>query len=183
MWSPWKFSSLSRCYIVFLLYSLLPAGERADCAPDEEVAEVRSYKWCSCCRWTESQREGNLVPEAHLRSGQVQPHQPQAGAGAGHDSPRMVRQGIQASFDLSLSWQRSHPICRARRKVIADIAFNYKHGQPIPRVEYTPEENTTWALVYDKVRKQSLLLSIERDLRFTSSCLGEHLWFTRSTWP
>ena len=41
--------------------------------------------------------------------------------------------------------------------MIADIAFNYKHGQPIPRVEYTPEENTTWALVYDKVGKQSLL--------------------------
>ena len=84
-------------YIVFLLYSVLPAGERADCAPDEEVAEMRSHKWRTCCRWTESQREGNLVPEAHLRSGQVQPHQPQAGAGTGHDSPGMVGQGIQAS--------------------------------------------------------------------------------------
>ena len=65
-------------YIVFLLYSVLPAGERADCAPDEEIAEVRSYKWSSRCCWKESQCEGNLVPEAHLRSGQVQPHQPQA---------------------------------------------------------------------------------------------------------
>ena len=80
-----------------MLYSLFPASQRADCAPDEEVAEVRSYKWRSRGRWTESQREGNMVPEAHLRSGQVQPHQPQAGAGAGHDSPGMVGQGIQAS--------------------------------------------------------------------------------------
>ena len=35
--------------------------------------------------------------------------------------------------------------------MIADIAFNYKHGQQIPNVEYTQEENTVWSLVYDKV--------------------------------
>ena len=65
----------------------------------------------------------------------------------------MVGQGIQASpcarlLELAIGLIQ---ISRARRKVIADIAFNYKHGQPIPRVEYTPEENTVWALVYDKV--------------------------------
>ena len=41
---------------------------------------------------------------------------------------------------------------RARRKVIADISFNYKYGEKIPRIEYTPEENATWAAVYDKVK-------------------------------
>ncbi|CAL8079164.1 unnamed protein product [Orchesella dallaii] len=40
---------------------------------------------------------------------------------------------------------------RARRKMIADIAFDFKFGDPIPRVEYLETEITTWRHVFNKV--------------------------------
>jgi len=43
-------------------------------------------------------------------------------------------------------------VYRERRKYFADIAYNYKHGQEIPRVEYTPEEIKTWATIYNKLK-------------------------------
>ncbi|KAL9649354.1 hypothetical protein ABK040_016181 [Willaertia magna] len=40
---------------------------------------------------------------------------------------------------------------RDRRKMISEIALNYKHGTPIPKINYTKAENQTWKIIYDKL--------------------------------
>uniref|UniRef100_A0A674CDD8 Tyrosine 3-monooxygenase n=1 Tax=Salmo trutta TaxID=8032 RepID=A0A674CDD8_SALTR len=46
----------------------------------------------------------------------------------------------------------SDPEYRKRRRFIAELAANYKQGEPLPRVEYTPEEVATWREVYRTLR-------------------------------
>uniref|UniRef100_A0ACB8FNB7 Uncharacterized protein n=3 Tax=Sphaerodactylus townsendi TaxID=933632 RepID=A0ACB8FNB7_9SAUR len=36
------------------------------------------------------------------------------------------------------------PVYRKRRAFIADLAFNFRQGDPLPRVEYTAQEIATW---------------------------------------
>lgn len=43
------------------------------------------------------------------------------------------------------------PVYRARRKYFADIAYHYKHGQPLPKVDYTDEEIKTWGHVFKEL--------------------------------
>ncbi|KHJ79557.1 Biopterin-dependent aromatic amino acid hydroxylase [Oesophagostomum dentatum] len=40
----------------------------------------------------------------------------------------------------------------ARRQFLNDQALEYKHGDPIPLVDYTEEEHATWRAVYEKLR-------------------------------
>lgn len=45
------------------------------------------------------------------------------------------------------------PVYRARRKEFADIAISYRHGQPLPKVEYTEAEIKTWDSVFTELTK------------------------------
>uniref|UniRef100_A0A0K0EMC6 BH4_AAA_HYDROXYL_2 domain-containing protein n=1 Tax=Strongyloides stercoralis TaxID=6248 RepID=A0A0K0EMC6_STRER len=42
---------------------------------------------------------------------------------------------------------------RQRRMMFAEIALNYKQGEPIPRIEYTESEKKTWGIIYKKLRE------------------------------
>lgn len=42
---------------------------------------------------------------------------------------------------------------RERRKEVAQIAFNYKHGQAIPEVDYNAKEIETWRYIYIRLKE------------------------------
>lgn len=44
-------------------------------------------------------------------------------------------------------------VYRVRREEITNIASNYKHGQPIPRIEYTEIEINTWSTVFATLKE------------------------------
>lgn len=43
------------------------------------------------------------------------------------------------------------PVYRERRKHFADIAYKYRHGQPIPRVTYSDLEIKTWRTIFTQL--------------------------------
>ncbi|NWH52775.1 TY3H monooxygenase, partial [Fregata magnificens] len=43
------------------------------------------------------------------------------------------------------------PEYKKRRAFFADLAFNYRVGDPLPRIEYTAQETATWREVYRKL--------------------------------
>ncbi|OQR77711.1 tyrosine 3-monooxygenase-like, partial [Tropilaelaps mercedesae] len=64
---------------------------------------------------------------------------------------------------------------RARRKRIAEIAFDYKEGQLIPNAEYTEDEVKTWAFVYREVKRLApthACAEFNRNLRVLEKELG-----------
>lgn len=43
------------------------------------------------------------------------------------------------------------PVYRTRRNAIAKLAFDYREGQRVPEVEYTPEEHQVWRTVWESL--------------------------------
>jgi len=65
---------------------------------------------------------------------------------------RLAQDILDAGADLEADHPGFHdPVYRERRKMLADLAFNYKVGTPVPRVDYTENEVKTWGTVYDKL--------------------------------
>lgn len=44
------------------------------------------------------------------------------------------------------------PAYRQRRLALAALARDYRHGQPLPRIDYTPDEIRTWGEVYRQLK-------------------------------
>ncbi|XP_078311167.1 phenylalanine-4-hydroxylase-like [Crassostrea virginica] len=70
---------------------------------------------------------------------------------------KIIRDGSKLDSDHPDSAHTSdgfaNPVYRARRKEMADIALSYKHGQTIPRVQYTEEEIGTWRTIFHELTK------------------------------
>jgi tyrosine 3-monooxygenase len=54
---------------------------------------------------------------------------------------------------------------RQRRSEIAEIAFGYRHGNPIPRVDYTQEEIDTWKAAYTTLKNLYQEKACEEQIR------------------
>eukprot|EP01100_Stratorugosa_tubuloviscum_P008427 TRINITY_DN3517_c1_g1_i1.p1 TRINITY_DN3517_c1_g1~~TRINITY_DN3517_c1_g1_i1.p1 ORF type:complete len:455 (+),score=212.22 TRINITY_DN3517_c1_g1_i1:103-1467(+) len=70
------------------------------------------------------------------------------------DLDEVVGNCMMAGNDLSSDHPGfSDPIYRKRREQIAEIALSNKTGQPIPRIQYTKEEQLAWGSVFNELSK------------------------------
>ena len=82
------------------------------------------------------------------------------------------------------------PVYRVRRNEIARLALAYREGDPVPRVDYTPEEQAVWALTWERLgplhetyacrewRESSRVLALDR--RRVPDLTGVNVTLSRS---
>lgn len=107
----------------------------------------------------------DVLPDLETIATHVQILSPGSRADAPDDSipwfPRKIKD-LDRFANQILSYgnelEADHPgftdkVYRDRRQYFADIAFNYRHGEKIPRVEYTEQEVSTWRTVFRELVK------------------------------
>ena len=73
-----------------------------------------------------------------------------------------VGQSSEDGGELSIDHPGFHDeIYRARRRMIADKALQYRHGEPLPVIDYTPTEEETWRTVYQRLRAASRIHAVD----------------------
>ncbi|XP_072495584.1 tyrosine 3-monooxygenase [Notamacropus eugenii] len=149
-----KSTSLSRALKVFETFEakIHHLETRANRKPKEGASELEYFVRCEVRRGD----LGTLLSSVRRVSDEVRSAQEDEI----HWFPRKISEldkchHLVTKFDPDLDL--GHPgfsdqVYRQRRKAIAEIAFQYKHGEPIPRVEYTGEEIATWREVYTTLK-------------------------------
>jgi len=100
-----------------------------------------------------------------------------------NDLDRFQHQVLEAGAEL----ESDHPgfkdaSYRSRRRLICDNAFHYKHGQPIPHVEYTKEEVETWKVIYEKLTSMFPTHAC-RELNFVFPLLEQNCGYSPTNIP
>ncbi|XP_043827785.1 tyrosine 3-monooxygenase isoform X2 [Dromiciops gliroides] len=149
-----KSTSLSRALKVFETFEakIHHLETRANRKPKEGTSELEYFVRCE----VHSSDLGTLLSSIRRVSDEVRSTKEDKF----HWFPRKISEldkchHLVTKFDPDLDLDHpgfSDQTYRQRRKMIAEIAFQYKHGEPIPRVEYTAEEIATWREVYTTLK-------------------------------